>query len=482
MSQWIISEGNTRKLQAFCEEHTPVTMSFNDEPDYLLDCIPIKFNSSECTVIVDEYNNRYGLRPGMEVVVELDTIEAVAVRDRATVPPEDYRPTTDEEREAFRQDMLAAIDEGRFHAWALFLDPAEDEETQQIHDIVLHMDAFLRTDDIGFADTHLQVSNNPEGSEPEWHRTEDGYRIVLCAESSQHWCQVAFQLGYVMMHCLIDHLRPDEEYRIDWVEELICETASRHLLFELCRNWRGNPLSAKDPDYENALWSYLEEALNDHGDARLSACGSIEELKRINALGIRQPEARMEEVYNLYHRIYDGDIQRLAQCRRYAIPGTVLLNTERWLADEPESSAVAYLCRLQDRIPNTEKQCGTHAFLHMEESLPTAAQLDAICDYLLSLRDISGDNMVIQLAHDDCEKPSSGLRFIQACRSGSREKPFRVEVGMDDEAGYRILAEKETSAEKAMNFIRYACLRRSLPEAENWEDICKEVLREGEET
>ncbi|MBQ8962537.1 MAG: hypothetical protein IJ089_14075 [Clostridia bacterium] len=370
--------------------------------------------------------------------------------------------------------------EGNLHAWALYLDPTDDEETRQIHDIILHMDAFLRTDEIGFADTHLQVSNNPEATEPEWHRTEDGYSITLCAESGQHWCQVVFQLGYVMMHCLIDHLHPNEEYRIDWVEELICEMASRHLLFELCRNWHDNPLFSKDPDYEGALWDYLEESLNDHGDARLSACRSMEELMRINALGKRQPEARMEEVYNLYHRAFEGDIQRLAQCRKYAIPGTVLLRTGDWLSDEPESSAVAYICRLQDRIPNTKNQGGTQALFHMEESIPTAAQLDAICDYLLSLRDIGGDNIILQFQDIDHEKPSSGLSFIQACRSDSEEKPFRVEVRMDDEAGYHILAEKETSAQKAMDFIRYACLHRSLPEAESWEDISEKALKEYE--
>ena len=117
----------------------------------------------------------------------------------------------------------------------------------------------------------------------------------------------------------------------------------------------------------------------------------------------------------------------------------------------------------------------------MEDSFPTDAQLDAICDYLLSLRDITGENIVIQFQDIDKKKPSNGLSFIQACRSDSREKPIRVEVRIDNETGYRILAEKETSAEKAMEFIRYACLHRCLPEAEKWEDISEEVLKEYEE-
>ena len=476
---WTSSEEKWSLLMDLCDNHTPITIVFNDEPDYQLDCIPQRITGDECVVIVDEYNNRYNLRPGMDVIIDFETIGDVIVREKATVPPEDYRPMTDEEKEAIRQDMIKAMDEGNFHAWSLFVDSTEDEELQQIQTIMLHMDAFLRSDDTGFADTHMQVSNDPDAKEPEWHRTEDGYSIILCAESGKHWSQVAYQLGYTMMHCLIDHLRPDDEYRIDWVEELICEMASRQLLFEFCRNWKNNPLSNNDPEYENALWDYLDDSFNDHGTSRLSACESLEELKRINALGKRQPEARLEEVYNLYHQTFEDDLLRLAHCRKYTVPGTILLDTKEWLSAEPDSAAVAYICRLQNRIPNTQYTAGTQALFHMEESIPTEAQLDAICDYLLSLREVSGDNIVLQFHDIDKNDAFDGMSFIQACRSDSKEKPFRVEVRVDDGNGYHILAERETTSEQAIDYLRYACLHRCLPCIDHWEDISEEILREA---
>ena len=356
-----------------------------------------------------------------------------------------------------------------FSRWQLALEPTDGGELRQIQVIACFFEERLEASEIGFVNACLELDNAPENDEPTWERTEEGYRLTLCAESGANWCQAAWQLGYLMMHCLIDQFTPDDRYRIDWLEELICEASSLNLLYELWANWQRVELSGLDGDYDEAILAYLEQALRDSGTARLASCASLEELERINALGASRTEDRLEEAINLYYRIHELDLCALAHCRQFAIPGSVLIDTGAWREAEPLSDAVEFIFHLQDRIPHTKLPTGVQAVFHMETGVPTRAQLNAICDYMLSLRELSGDSLVA-LLHDGDDRDFEGPVFVQVCRSLSDSGNFRLEARLNLADGFHILVEREADARSAEALLRYVCCPRELPAA-RWEYV-----------
>ena len=111
---------------------------------------------------------------------------------------------------------------------ALILDRSDDEEMIELQKMAMVLDAFLRTDSIGFGNVHLVIVNDPDSEDVSWKRKEDGYQIHLCVESGWHWCQVAYQMGYAMMHCLIDHVEKGEQ--INWAEELMVALSEKKIM------------------------------------------------------------------------------------------------------------------------------------------------------------------------------------------------------------------------------------------------------------
>lgn len=246
----------------------------------------------------------------------------------------------------FRADVMEEIPEG-WMPWALILDRAEDEELTEIQKMAMTLDVFLRNDEIGLGNVHLTIENEPESREVFWRRMDDGYAIHLCAASGKHWCQVAYQLGYTMMHCLIDHLDEDGREGVDWAEELICETAALELLGRLWKDWRKTPFGKEDPEYARCVSEYLDEIMADEGTSALLRCRDREELSRINKRN--DFDDRIDESHDLYWRICPEDLLKLAQVRKYEADG-LLLNTGEWLESAGGSPAVRYICRLQERI------------------------------------------------------------------------------------------------------------------------------------
>ena len=193
----------------------------------------------------------------------------------------------------------------------------------------------------------MQFVNEPDTDEVSWKRTENGYALHLCVESERHWCQMAYQLGYLMMHCLIDHMG-EKDREITWAEELICEAATLDLLFRLMRSWKDTPFAPLDPEYDRAIWEYIRENLSDDGTSALLRCVNREQLKEINGRNLF--EDRLDESHDLYRYMMEGDLQILAKAREYEADG-LLLDTGKWRSRVEDSTAVSYLCRLQDRIP-----------------------------------------------------------------------------------------------------------------------------------
>ena len=242
------------------------------------------------------------------------------------------------------EDLRADLPEGT-KVWALIFDRTEDPDLQEIQKMAATLDAFLRTEDIGFGDVHMQFVNEPDTDEVSWKRTEDGYALHLCVESGKNWCQAAFQLGYLMTHCLIDHLG-DKEREITWAEELICEASTLKLLsmLEIC--WDRTVFAADDPGYVNSICDYIRDTLSDVGTSALLHCKSVEELKALNERNLF--EDRLDESHDLYLHMMKDDLQELALVRNYE-ENSLLLDTKKWRKDADISDAVDYICRLQER-------------------------------------------------------------------------------------------------------------------------------------
>ncbi|QTE75978.1 HD domain-containing protein [Clostridiales bacterium FE2010] len=251
-------------------------------------------------------------------------------------------------------ELRSVLPEGT-HFDALIFDRTEDEDIQEIQKMAATLDAFLRTEDTGFTDVHMQFINDPDSDDVSWRRTEDGYALHLCAESGKNWCQVAYQLGYLMMHCLIDHLNKDTE-GISWAEELICETAALEVFSYLSAYWNDTPFGQEDPEYAKHLNEYVSDCLSDQGTSALLRCRDKEELKTINERNLF--DDRLDESHDLYRAMCPGDLQNLAQVRKYEADD-LLLDTHCWHSLSFGSRAVDYICRLQERIPGCEIPEGT---------------------------------------------------------------------------------------------------------------------------
>lgn len=292
-------------------------------------------------------------------------------------------------------ELRSVLPEGT-HFDALIFDRTEDEDIQEIQKMAATLDAFLRTEDIGFTDVHMQFINDPDSDDVSWRRTEDGYTLHLCAESGKNWCQVAYQLGYLMMHCLIDHLNKDTE-GISWAEELICETAALEVFSYFSAYWNDMPFGKEDPEYAKHLKEYVSDCLSDQGTSALLRCRDKEELKAINERNLF--DDRLDESHDLYRAMNPGDLQLLAQVREFETDD-LLLDTDYWRRLSSGSQAVDYICRLQDRIPGCEisaEATGENREKMNEESPINPEENDEGIEY----DDLNEFDIIEQILHPD---------------------------------------------------------------------------------
>ena len=127
------------------------------------------------------------------------------------------------------------------------------------------------------------------------------------------------------------------------------EAISLVFLDTFANNWSRCTLSKNDPSYRAFIQDYLGTQLKKHGNHRLENCHGIEELQEINRTSEDQREDRREERNRLFRLIRSSmDIQALAHYRDFVVPGTILLDTQRYQGEYPSSRPVQYLCSLQE--------------------------------------------------------------------------------------------------------------------------------------
>ena len=350
-------------------------------------------------------------------------------------------------------------------AWALILDRTEDEDLQEIQKMAATLDAFMRSDDVGFGDVHLQIVNEPDSDDISWQRTEDGYVLRLCAESGKNWCQVAYQLGYLMMHCLIDHLS-DHEEGISWAEELICETAALGVFTYLSLYWDKTPFGREDPGYIKYLKEYVKSNLSDEGTSAILRCRDQDELKAINKRNYF--EDRLDESHDLLRALGPDDLLILAKVRDYEA-NDILLYTHYWRAFSHNSKAVDYICRLQEKIPGCVIPAGIMQEINLKNSKPTDAQKRAFGFLIRALNYGPGEYIIFSfLDSDKREKEQTGLVFCQMLRKKNGQ--IIVEIRLDTKDG-RKMYRTSVDEEEAVAILNRILENNEVPDMSVWENI-----------
>lgn len=367
------------------------------------------------------------------------------------------------------EEVRSSVPEGT-KAWALILDRTEDEDILEIQMMAATLDAFLRTDDIGFGDVHLRIVNDTDSDDVSWKRTEDGYELRLCVESGKYWCQVAFQLGYLMMHCLIDHLS-DHGEGISWAEELVCEAATLELLSCLAANWEETPFGKEDPGYAKYLEEYLESNLSHEGTSAVLRCRDKNELKAVNRRNLF--DDRIDESHDLYHAMRPGDLPVLAKIRAYEADD-LLLYTHYWRGSSGGSKAVDYICRLQEKIPGCEVPAGIAQEISLKNSSPTEAQKRAFGQLIRALNCGPGEYITFSfLDSDKGEKQQIGLVFYRVLRR--KDGRILAEIRLDTKDGrkmYRTAVEEDETAAILNRILE----THEVPDVSSWEDITEDAF------
>lgn len=173
--------------------------------------------------------------------------------------------------------------------------------------------------------------------------------IYLSMDSLKFWCQLIFQASHEFTHCVIHRLNSREEQKVSWIEETICEAISLVFLNTFANNWSRCTLSKNDPSYRAFVRKYLSDLLSEHGNRKLENCRGINELGEINRTSESQRKDRCEEMHRIFCLIQSAkDIQALVHYRDFVVPGTILLDTQRYQGEYPSSRPVQYLCSLQE--------------------------------------------------------------------------------------------------------------------------------------
>lgn len=81
MTAWIHQRGNSALFSKYCNNRTPITIVDAEDPTYRFDCIPISLTGEAYQVIIDEDNNRYGLKRGQWSMGDPEDIGDVIVRE-----------------------------------------------------------------------------------------------------------------------------------------------------------------------------------------------------------------------------------------------------------------------------------------------------------------------------------------------------------------------------------------------------------------
>lgn len=232
--------------------------------------------------------------------------------------------------------------------------PLTTQETEAAIAIFDFINTCFGSIGLGIGSTDLQVIKHPTLGYPQFCPQSRNSnlpcdQIYLYMDSLTFWCQLIFQASHEFTHCVVHRLNNQEDQKALWVEETICEVMSLVFLNIFAHNWSRCALAQNDPSYCASIQTYLGNQLNKHGNHRLGNCQGIEELQEINRTSENQREDRREEMHRVLCLIQSKkDIQALVHYRDFVVPGTVLLDTQRYQGEYPFSQPVQYLCSLQE--------------------------------------------------------------------------------------------------------------------------------------
>lgn len=231
--------------------------------------------------------------------------------------------------------------------------PLTNRETEAAHSIIDFINKCFISLGLGVGSADLQVVKHPKRGYPQFCPQSLNSKlpcdlIFLSMDSFTFWCQLIFQASHEFTHCVIYRLSSQKEQGVSWVEETICEAMSLVFLNTFFNNWNRCGLSSKGPSYGVCIQKYLSDRLQETGNHRLEQCHGIGELQKINRTSESRREDRRKEMHQLYRLIQSvDDIRGLVHYRDFVVPGTILLDTQRYQKAYPSSQAVQYLCRLQ---------------------------------------------------------------------------------------------------------------------------------------
>lgn len=402
-----------------------------------------------------------------------DQLEADAKKpsEETTESSEDDNGEDDPAKRAFVETLKETPPEDVVE-WAPIFDETDDEDQELIHMLACFVDSYMRTDEIGFGNTHFTFKNDTQDEEVSWKRTNDGYAIKLSADMDEGICVLIHQLGYTMMHCLIDHIEPDESKRIRWAEDLICEAAGLAVLGFIARDWEEGALTDRYPDYPDEIWKYIGKSLHETGTSALLRCIGKEALAEIN----KDPQLKdiIDESHDLCYYIQEGCLTELAQVRKYAFD-SLLLNTHEW-KKAPRSGAIDYVCRIQERIPGCEVLYGIAISVQLYKSTPTAEEMEKYEDKIRILIDNPEDFVIFETV--DSDDPSQrGLLYYQMCVD--HDDILRTELCYGTDNGLQMFA-RESSREEAIAILRKIVDGEDPRGFGEWRDVSKEVFSEDE--
>ena len=352
----------------------------------------------------------------------------------------------------------------------------EDPDLLEIQKMAATLGAILRKQGVGFSNVCMHFANDPFSNDVSWQRREDGYTLHLCVENGKCWDQAAFQLGYLMTHCLIDHLGGKNQEGISWAEELVCEAATLYLMYTLYTIWEETPFGTEDPGYKNAIRDYLSDNLNDKGTSALKKCTNRDGLAAINERNCF--DDRLEESHELYWAMNEGDLPRLVKIREYEADG-LLLYTHYWRAFADGSRAVEYLCRLQERIEGCELPAGISQTIELYRSKPDATLAGTYGELIHSLRALPCEYIIFSfLGTDKGAKNKPGLAFYQVTRE--RDGRIDAEMRLDSREGRRMYR-WYMDDQQAVDILNQILQEGRTPDTKGWEDITDEVFPDGDQ-
>lgn len=192
----------------------------------------------------------------------------------------------------------------------------------------------------GQADCPDFKSSNLTGKENE---------IRLSLKNDTKWNQVLYQLTHEICHYVIYVQNKTNYHFCGWIEESICEAFSLFCLYLWAVEW--NAIGFKcNKDYGKHMYSYMTHEIDKNNtEPCLTKHTTIEELKIINSHADTDRTNRHSFMKELTSHISSKNMMGLVNYQKY-MKSDLLLDTDRYIADYPNNTAVKYICKAQKHI------------------------------------------------------------------------------------------------------------------------------------